>query len=374
MRARIDRDADFGEVLLHRVGVGVGHHKAGGLALRRADRAEDAGPHGALVVRRTGPGPAPRPPARDPVLLTCARVRHGPRTVDVYVDRLPWRTPATRARWRSPGAAWRGSPPARRKGLFERLERLRVLRVIPRTGGELPEPHPAQLAPERLPAERDLERVLQPAYEVAKPPAHDAMKLGLRPSSTAFASAARCSSFRSDGWPGGLRSKRPVGVEAHHPIPDDLEPHAADPRGLRSARAVVDRQSQQSSRLRRVPARPRKTAQIVSSMIRPQDNRLPHREPHSVLHGETRPANLRNPLRESASPGAGLRGRNVRARTAGTPPIAGPPACLPGDRRPARPPHRQAALQWRSRPRRKRSSSPNLSLSRPTSLHRGAAC
>ena len=60
------------------------------------------------------------------------------------------------------------------------LERLRVLRVIPRTGGELPEPHPAQLAPERLPAERDLECVPQPAHEVAKPPAHDAMKLGLR--------------------------------------------------------------------------------------------------------------------------------------------------------------------------------------------------
>jgi hypothetical protein len=202
---------------------------------------------------------------------------------------------------------------------FERLERLRALRVIPRTGGELPEPHPAQLAPERLPAERDVERVPQPAYEVAKPPAHDAMKLGLRSVLDGLRERSALLQLQKRRLAGRLavqEARRPFRVEAHHPIPDDLEPHAADPRGLRSARAVVDRrQSQQPSRLRRVPARPCQTAQIVSSMIRPQDNRLPHREPPSVLHGESRHANLRNPLRESASPGAGIRGKLMLRRS-----------------------------------------------------------
>ncbi len=43
--------ADHGEMLLHRVGIAVGHDEAGALALCRTDGAEDVGPLGALIVR-----------------------------------------------------------------------------------------------------------------------------------------------------------------------------------------------------------------------------------------------------------------------------------------------------------------------------------
>ena len=62
------------EVLLHRLGVAERHDDAGALALGRADRAEDVGPGGALVVRRPGPGAAARPPAGDQVLLPDPRL------------------------------------------------------------------------------------------------------------------------------------------------------------------------------------------------------------------------------------------------------------------------------------------------------------
>lgn len=67
--AGIDGEADLGEVRLHGLGVGEGHHEPGGLALGRADRAEDVGPLRALIARRPRPGPAPRPAAGDRILL-----------------------------------------------------------------------------------------------------------------------------------------------------------------------------------------------------------------------------------------------------------------------------------------------------------------
>jgi len=64
-----DGGADLVEVRLHGGGVAERHDDAGTLALGRADRAEDIGPGGALVVRRAGPGAALRPPAGELVLL-----------------------------------------------------------------------------------------------------------------------------------------------------------------------------------------------------------------------------------------------------------------------------------------------------------------
>jgi len=63
------RAADLEEMLLHGLRVAERHDEAGALALGRADRAEDVGPGGALVVRRARPGPAPGPSAGELVLL-----------------------------------------------------------------------------------------------------------------------------------------------------------------------------------------------------------------------------------------------------------------------------------------------------------------
>ena len=54
---------------LHGLGVAERHDEAGALALGRADRPEEIGPGGALVVRRPWPGPAPRPSPGQLVLL-----------------------------------------------------------------------------------------------------------------------------------------------------------------------------------------------------------------------------------------------------------------------------------------------------------------
>lgn len=69
MCIRVDRGADLGEVSLHRVRVGEGHHQRRALSELRADRAEEVGPFRALVVRCSGPGAAPCPAAGDQVLL-----------------------------------------------------------------------------------------------------------------------------------------------------------------------------------------------------------------------------------------------------------------------------------------------------------------
>ena len=72
---------------------------------------------------------------------------------------------------------------------------------------------------------------------------------GIGPLSSIAASAARCAPFRPhDGCPGRLAINqpfRPMGVELHHPIANDLERHPADLRRLESG-----------SRLRKSPPAP----------------------------------------------------------------------------------------------------------------------
>ncbi len=66
------RGADLGKVRLHGLGVAERHDQAGALALGRADRPEEGGPGGALVVPRAWPGAPPRPSPGELVLLADA--------------------------------------------------------------------------------------------------------------------------------------------------------------------------------------------------------------------------------------------------------------------------------------------------------------
>src|SRR5216684_359395 len=67
--ARCDGARDFGQMQRHRGGVAARQDEAGGSPLGRANGAEDVGRAGALIVRRRGPGAAPRPSPGDLVLL-----------------------------------------------------------------------------------------------------------------------------------------------------------------------------------------------------------------------------------------------------------------------------------------------------------------
>jgi hypothetical protein len=64
-----DGGADLRPMRVHGVRVAPRQNEADGLASGRTDRAEDVDRQGALIVWRTGPGPAPGPAACDLVLL-----------------------------------------------------------------------------------------------------------------------------------------------------------------------------------------------------------------------------------------------------------------------------------------------------------------
>ena len=70
--AGIDGGADFRQMGVHRFGIAPRQDEADALTLLRTDCAEDIGPFGALIVRRTGPCSALGPAARDLVLLADA--------------------------------------------------------------------------------------------------------------------------------------------------------------------------------------------------------------------------------------------------------------------------------------------------------------
>jgi len=64
-----DLSGDLGEVQVHGFGVAGGQDERGSLAISRADRAENIGRSGALIVRRRGPRAASCPAPGDLVLL-----------------------------------------------------------------------------------------------------------------------------------------------------------------------------------------------------------------------------------------------------------------------------------------------------------------
>ena len=69
MGSGFDDPGDLSEMGVQRVGVGPGHDKAGGLAFRRADGAEDIGRGRSLVLGRSRARAAFGPPPGDLVLL-----------------------------------------------------------------------------------------------------------------------------------------------------------------------------------------------------------------------------------------------------------------------------------------------------------------
>ena len=162
MGARSDGGADLRRCACIAWRVAAGHDEAGALALGRADRAEDVGPLGALVVRRARPRAAPGPAAGDLVLLPDPRLVLQP---ELY-GRAGGKTRSDRR------------PPP--EGFFKLVRGLWILRVVPRPGGELGIAHRPQLPAQRLPADREAEALPDPLHEVDEAPAHHAVEIGLR--------------------------------------------------------------------------------------------------------------------------------------------------------------------------------------------------
>jgi hypothetical protein len=74
MGTRCHGSSDFSKVQVHRVGIAERQDKPCALAQCGADRSEDVGRYGALIIRCRWARPTLRPPARDLVFLTYARL------------------------------------------------------------------------------------------------------------------------------------------------------------------------------------------------------------------------------------------------------------------------------------------------------------
>ena len=160
--------------------------------------------------------------------------------------------------------------------MFDRPVRLGVMA---RARGQLAAVHRAQFAAERLPGHAEPELVPDPLAHVDQPPPDPRRGRQARARSdhrrsrspagrccraaSRAISAARCSSSSRDGWPGALRSIKPSGPCALHrttqsrmnPVPDDLQPHAAERCGPAACLSLMDPgQRQQAARLASVLA------------------------------------------------------------------------------------------------------------------------
>jgi len=110
-----------------------------------------------------------------------------------------------------------------------------------------------QFPAHRLGRKDDMESFKHLLAEVDKPPAHDAVRGRDRPilhHASQGCAMLRRQPRRLTRRLAGDQPGRTVGVELHHPVPDDLKRHAADLRRLRARRPVVNRShSQEPARL-----------------------------------------------------------------------------------------------------------------------------
>ncbi len=86
--ARGDLGGDLGEVQVHCLGVAGGQDERGSLAIAGADRAENIGGSGALIVRRRGSRAASCPAPGDLVLLPDPGLVREPNLYPVAIDAL----------------------------------------------------------------------------------------------------------------------------------------------------------------------------------------------------------------------------------------------------------------------------------------------
>ena len=122
-----------------------------------------------------------------------------------------------------------------------------------RAGGQLAIPKLAQLAAQRLLGHADLELVVQPLAQIDHPPAHHAVHGRDRPALDRRRQGGAMRIVEPSLLAGRLavdQTRGPVRVELDHPVPHDLQRHAADPGRLGARGALADRgQRQQPARL-----------------------------------------------------------------------------------------------------------------------------
>src|SRR6202035_5396365 len=155
----------------------------------------------------------------------------------------------TRPLWRRARRPSRArSRPGARESFFKILDRALSLLVMTGTSRELTISHGAQFPAQCLLGDDDAEFLEDPLAEVDDPPAHDAMHGRDRAALEYRGERGAVRAVQTRRLSGRLainQPSRPMGVELHHPIANDLERHPADFRRLGPARAVVNRRQRQ---------------------------------------------------------------------------------------------------------------------------------
>jgi hypothetical protein len=163
------------------------------------------------------------------------------------------------------------------------LNGLRILVIVLRPRGKLPEAHGPQFATDGCLARRNAERVPEPLHQIDQPPANHPVQIGLRSGLDRSRQRRALSGVQRGRFARRLavdQTLRSFGVEAHHPVAHDLQAHAANPRRLGPRSALVDhRQRQQPPDLFRVPAAPRQPPQVLPTEIPSKPDRRRHGKP-----------------------------------------------------------------------------------------------
>src|SRR5215203_6360102 len=142
-----------------------------------------------------------------------------------------------------PSAGPPGSSPRWRGDFFKKLQRLRVLGIGTGAGRELAIAERAQFAAQGRLAERDLELLPDPQGQILQAPAHHAVDRRHRPTLDDVHQGLALAVIQLARVPWSLavdQAFRAAGVEPHNPVPNGLQPDAADPRRLGPGAAIVD--------------------------------------------------------------------------------------------------------------------------------------
>ena len=140
--------------------------------------------------------------------------------------------------------------------------------------------HCAQLAAQRLGADRHRELVPDPLHKIDQSPTHDAVRRRNRATLDSRRQRRSLVRIQARAAPGGFaidQAIRSVAVEPEHPVPHRLQAHPTGARRFASASAVINqRQRQKPANLPSIAPRLRQTPQIRRCEARSQTHRRSH--------------------------------------------------------------------------------------------------
>src|ERR1022692_1913241 len=222
-----DRLGDFHEMQVHRFDIAEGQDQGGSLSLLRADGSEDVGRGGSLVPRSARASAALGPPAGDLVFLADTSLVLEPNFYLADVDCFFARD-FIQARWEL---------------FFKSLDGSLGLRMMARSRRELAVAHRAKLPAQGLLGDRDAELLVDPLRKIDQPPAHDTVDRRDRAALDHPHNrlALHIIEPRGLAWRFAVKQAGSTPrIEAHHPVPDDLQRHGANPRRLGAGRPIVN--------------------------------------------------------------------------------------------------------------------------------------